>query len=103
MCDRIQARAIRRCGELLASIQSATGAHLKSGGAPTLSRKAAAEDAGLSREQRVTALRVAKVPAHEFEAAVEAKEPPTVTQFAKRGTENASSIASDGQPPCQAI
>src|SRR3954453_19497116 len=47
---RIKARAIERCGELLAEIPSATGAHLKSGSAPTLSRKDAARDAGLSRD-----------------------------------------------------
>lgn len=32
MADRIQARAIRRCGELLKQIPSATGAHLKQDG-----------------------------------------------------------------------
>ncbi len=89
LCDRIQARAIRRCGELLAAIEPAKGARTDlqpSRGAPTkLTRESAAKDAGLSRDQRVTALRVANVPTHEFEAAVEAKEPPTVTQLAKRG------------------
>jgi hypothetical protein len=68
---RIRARAIRREGELLAEIEPATGAHRKRGGPPTLSRQKAAEDAGISRDQRVTALRVANVPQDEFDAAVE--------------------------------
>jgi len=88
LCDRIQARAIRRCGELLSAIEPAPGARSdrepRGGGDTRLTRKGAAESAGISERQRVTALRVAKVPAHEFEAAVEAKEPPTVTQLAKR-------------------
>ncbi|MBC5801364.1 MAG: hypothetical protein GIW94_15570 [Candidatus Eremiobacteraeota bacterium] len=85
MCDRIQARAIRRGGELLAAIQPARGANqnIKGDEPPKVTRESAARDAGLSVDQRKTALRVAKVPAHEFEAAVEAKEPPTVTELAK--------------------
>ncbi len=85
MCDRIQARAIRRCGELLAAIKTAQAGRPKiSGDAPTnLSRTQAARDAGLSRDQRVTALRVAKVPSDEFEVAVEAEESPTVTDLAR--------------------
>jgi len=87
LCDRIQARAIRRCGELLAAIQPAKGARtdLKPtvGNGTKLTRESAARDAGLSERQRVTALRVAKVPTHEFEAAVEAKEPPAVTETEK--------------------
>ncbi len=89
MCDRIQARASRRCGELLQSIQPARGANQNiSGDAPTnvQTRTQAATDAGLSRDQRVTHLRVANVPAEEFEAAVESADPPTVTELARIGT-----------------
>jgi hypothetical protein len=64
---RIRARAIRRCGELLAAIEKSKGGQPTRGGDPT-SRRAAAERAGLSRDQRVTALRVAKVPQADFEA-----------------------------------
>ena len=61
--DRIQARAIRRCGELLKEIRPAKNQHevkvRASGGAPT-SRTQAAKDAGLSRDQRVAALPAAR-------------------------------------------
>jgi hypothetical protein len=89
MADRIQARAIRRCGELLQQIQPAHGANQNiSDGADTkvVTRKDAAHDAGLSDRQRVTALRVANVPEPEFEAAVETDNPVTVTKLAKLGT-----------------
>jgi hypothetical protein len=86
MADRIQARAIRRCGELLRAIPAATGAHLKQDGAVPLSRTSAADEAGLSERQRKTALRVAAVPVERFEAQVESAEPPTITALAKQGT-----------------
>lgn len=85
MAMRVHARAIDRCGELLHEIEPATGAHLKSDGADTLSRKQAARDAGLSDRQRVTALRVHNVPRDEFETAVDGDDPPTVTALAERG------------------
>lgn len=145
--DRIQARAIRRCGELLKEIKPSNGGRPKKEKddplckeqdhpfcldcgavfskyidddllpiwhcpecdhhhgqdrsicnnchigkrpklrrAPTLvSRKQAARDAGLSENQQKTALRVASVPAKEFEKAVESDTPPTVTQLAEQG------------------
>lgn len=88
MADRIQARAIRRCGELLREIKPATGAHLKRGGDSPLSRKIAAKNAGLSDAQRKQALRVANVPEAEFEQAVESNTPPTLTALAERGTQH---------------
>lgn len=87
MADRIQARAIRRCGELLRQIRPATGAHLKKAGDCPLSRKEAAQEAGLSEHQRKTALRLANVPQAEFDRAVESDTPPTVTRFAELGTQ----------------
>jgi len=62
---RIQARAIDRCGELLHEIEPARGANQNiSDGADTkiLTRKDAADAAGLSDRQRVTALHVNNVP-----------------------------------------
>jgi hypothetical protein len=74
MADRIQARAIRRCGELLRAIEAKAGRPKgNGGGAPTITRTQAAKDAGLSRDQRHTALRVARVPETEFEATVVAR------------------------------
>lgn len=88
MAERIHARAIRRCGELLGAIEPAKNQHdaenRASRGAPT-SRNDAAKAAGMSRDQKHTALRVANVPEPEFEEAVESPEPPTVTALAERG------------------
>jgi hypothetical protein len=81
---RIQARAERRCGELLKQIQPAPGARTDLGTAPT--RGDAADAAGLSERQRKTALRIANVPQAVFERAVESSSPPTITQLAERGT-----------------
>lgn len=94
--DRIQARAIRRCGELLKEIESARGGNRgggrpdnngnqKDGIVPLVSRSSVARDAGLSERQQKTALRVASIPAQEFEAAVESDSPPTVTHLAEIG------------------
>ncbi len=87
MADRIQARAIRRCGELLKQIEPANGANqnIREGNHPKVTREMAAADAGLSEHQRKTALRVASIPEQEFHDAVEAEIPPTVTQLAERG------------------
>lgn len=81
MADRIQARAIRRCGELLMEIEPAKNQH---GRVPT--RASSASMAGLSDHQRKTALRVASLPQDEFDAAVESEDPSTVTELAERGT-----------------
>ena len=90
LADRIQARAIRRAGQLLQEIAPAMGARTdrpRDGAVPrSPTRTEAATAAGLSDRQRKTALRVAAVPADEFEAALEADNPPTVTQLARRGT-----------------
>lgn len=85
---RIQARALKRAGELLLQFDARGGDRSKSEGAPTSaqSRQQVASDAGMSRHQQVTAVRVARVPAREFEAVVESEAPPTVTKLAAAGT-----------------
>ena len=94
MADRIQARAIRRCGELLKQIpdgkSQGRNQHVEGDKAalttlPT--RTEAASEAGLSTHQQRTAIRVANVPADVFEREVESPEPPTVTTLAKMGTQ----------------
>jgi hypothetical protein len=88
-CDRIQARAIRRMGELLKQIDPARGANQNIvGDTPhkVLTRKQAAKDAGLSTDQMKQAIRVATVPAASFEAQVDSDTPPTVTALAEQGT-----------------
>jgi hypothetical protein len=59
-----RARAVQRCGELLKQIDARPqNAAKQSGATPTLiSRREAAEQAGLSKDQQVTAVRVASVP-----------------------------------------
>lgn len=79
---RIKARAIRQCGVLLKEIEPGHGARdgkWRGDDPPPLNRTTAAREAGLSDDQRKTALRVANVPAEEFEAAVESDAPPTIT------------------------
>jgi hypothetical protein len=49
----------------------------------------AAKGAGLSERQTKTAVRVANIPADEFEATVESDDPPTVTALAQRRTKTA--------------
>lgn len=87
---RIQQRAQRRMGELLKQIPRGDEATRfgREGDHPPAgeNRSQVATDAGLSEHQRKTALRIASVPAPEFEAAVESEKPPTVTEMAMRGT-----------------
>ena len=87
MAERIQARAIRRCGELLKQVPSGQGSknqfgELRDG---TVTRLEAAQNAGLSERQKVTAMRVANVAGPVFEAMIESDSPPTVTRLAQLG------------------
>jgi hypothetical protein len=69
MADRIQAGAIRRCGELLREMQPQPGARTdkpREGAHPRFTRTEAARDAGMSDHQRKQALRVAAVPQPRF-------------------------------------
>ena len=85
---RIQQRAQRLMGELLKKIPRGDEATRfgREGDHPPETRTQVATDAGLSEHQRKTALRIASVPAPDFEAAVESATPPTVTEMAMRGT-----------------
>lgn len=91
MATRIRDRAIRRAGELLKQIEPQTGGDRKSteyqgaGGDTLITRKEAAEQAGMSKRQQVTAIRVANVPQEDFERQVESANPPTVTKLAEQG------------------
>lgn len=91
MADRIQARAIRRCSDLLNQIRAATNQHDISGGEGALptGRKQAARDAGLSEHRYKTAIRVGRIPETEFEEAVESDNPPTITALAEMGRQPA--------------
>ncbi len=86
---RIQSRAIRRCGELLQTFQTGPqGGRPKKNtdGSDGVSQRQAAEAAGMSVRQELTAVRVANVPADDFEAALESDDPPTITRLAELGT-----------------
>lgn len=88
MAQRIRARAIRRAGELLAQIEPARGANqnIEVGTRPNVStRSDAARDVGFSSHQQKQAVRIAAVPAAEFEREVEAPKPATLTQLASQG------------------
>jgi hypothetical protein len=98
LAKRIQGRAVRRAGELLKEING-KGNNQHSGGTPTkLTQREAAEQAGLSKDQQVTAVRVANVPAEQFEKAVDSDEPPTVTALAEMGKQSRPSPAAAPSP-----
>lgn len=96
---RIKARAVQRCGELLREIPAGKpGPKSEALEGPQLAsaivadafavadgRFAAGRAAKLSTKQIKTALRVANVPKEEFEARIEASNPPTVTELADIG------------------
>ncbi len=84
MAQRIQDRAVRRCGELLKQVD-ARGDHMKADGGGGSQREIAAA-AGLSERQQLTAVRVASVPEEDFNRQVESANPPTVTALAAQGT-----------------
>lgn len=84
---RIKARAVDRCGEILRSIPAAANQHeVSAGTGGHTGRMQAARDAGLSRHQAVTALRVHAVDRGLFERMVESDSPPTIEKLAVIGT-----------------
>jgi hypothetical protein len=87
LADRIQARAVRRLGELLKQFnaQGKRTDQLKEGTLQKLTQKEAADSAGISEHQRKQATRVANIPDDKFESAVEAEKPATVTKLAEMG------------------
>jgi hypothetical protein len=90
---RIRARAVRRCGELLAEVEAQHTGRIRRGESPNSeTRKSAAAAAGLSPDQAKTALRVANVPRESFEQQVESDRPPTVTALAAQGKKPANRV-----------
>lgn len=90
---RIQGRAVRRVGELLAEFQGAgarTDIQPRDGTDPRSARpiqtqRQAAERAGLSERQEKAARRVAALPSEVFEEAIESERVPSVTKLAEMG------------------
>jgi hypothetical protein len=100
-CDRIQARAIRRMGELLKQIEPGQGARdgkREEGGHLPL-RSEIARGAGMSEHQQKQAIRIANVPAEVFDRQVESDNPPTVTKLAEQGTNKRPTPASTQTRP----
>jgi hypothetical protein len=88
---KIKALATRRCGELMEQFRKPEpGQPRKNGGGspPILTASGAARDAGLSRDQKRQALRIAAIPRAEFDELVEAERIPTLTELAERGTKS---------------
>lgn len=92
MADRIQARATRRCGELLKQVPAARGGWPSDSQGVTTSRKEAAREAGLNHGQASRAINVANVPAEEFERHVEADPPTPMYKIAQLGVNHRSEV-----------
>lgn len=100
MAIRIRARAVRRAGELLKQFDDrgrppensvATGTNY--------SQREAAENAGMSKRQQVTAVRVANVPEPVFTEQVESPKPPTISQLAQQGIKPRPLVDLKGRDP----
>lgn len=89
---RIRDRAIRRYGELLKQIEPSKGgrpSETRVADGPSYSRKEAASSAGISPRQAKQAIRIANIPAADFERQVESNNPPSVTKLAEQGKKSA--------------
>lgn len=89
MAMRIQARAQRRCGELLKEIPEASMENLQQyrseAGRTSATRTEIAAGAGLSRHQHITAMRLANLPQDQFNAAIEGEFPQSVRDMTRGG------------------
>lgn len=103
MSKRIRARAIRRAGELLKQVEPGQGAHWESkrAGADTSiqTRTDLAQSAGMSVRQQLNAIRVARVPQEQFDAAVDGAQPATITKLASMGTQRKPIVDLKGRDP----
>lgn len=84
---RIRARATRRCGELLKQFNTGPkgGRPKNTDDAVSVSQRQAAHDAGIKERQQVTAVRVANVPAEDFDRQLDSNSPPSLTKLAEQG------------------
>jgi hypothetical protein len=64
-----------------------------------LTQGGAAENAGMSKDQQVAAVRVSNVDKDDFNTQVESDDPPTVTQLAKQGTNARPLVDLKGRDP----
>lgn len=92
---RIRARAVRRCGELLKEVEKSQGGRppkTSSTETTSFTRAEAARGAGMTRDQAITAVRVANVPRESFEEQVESPRPATVKALAEQGRKPANGV-----------
>jgi len=85
---RIQARATRRCGQLLEAykLKKSPGRPAKNGGAGSpISQRDVAKSHGISKDREKAAVRAANIPADEFESAVESDDPPSAKKLSDMG------------------
>lgn len=89
MAARIRARAMRRAGEIAKQMMQSEGRPSKNVTASdnVLPRGKIQEISGFSKRQLDTSLRVASIPEHQFTQQVESKNPPTLTELARQGTQ----------------
>ena len=94
MAQKIRAQSYRRMGELLSEFD-ARGGDVKSKNIKTdasvsfdISQKQVAEDAGISERQKVTSVRLARIPEPKFKGLLESEKVPTITELAKHGTKS---------------
>jgi len=87
MARRIRARAVRRMGQLLSEYDGRDGDRTKNVTAPTFAptRREAAQAAGISPAQQVTAGRIARIPDPNFSEYIESPRPPGTTLLAQMG------------------
>ena len=93
----IRARAVRRCGELLKRFDArpANAAKQTDATGGLISQRKAAERAGISERQQLTAVRVANEPEPEFSRQVQSESPPTITALAQQGVKPPSARPGD--------
>lgn len=95
MAVRIQARAVRRAGELLKQFDG-RGNNQHTVGAYGIPQREAARRAEMSEHQQLQASRVANVPEEQFDDAIGNDNPPTVTAIAEMGTTHRTAMPPDG-------
>jgi hypothetical protein len=99
---RIRDRAIRRMGEVLKQFDDrGRPSENKVDDHRNLSQREAAENAGISPHQQKQAVRVANVPAEDFERQVESDKPPTISQLAQQGIKPRPLIDLKGRDPSE--
>jgi len=88
LARKLRAQAMKRCGELIRELDGQgkrTDLQLTDATDGKLTQKEAAQQAGMSERQQITAVRIANVPNDLFDTLVESDTPPTITELAELG------------------